>query len=143
MTGETRGARSRPRWPAPEWLLFGLIALILVRQVLLPPIVGLADNGDFVRVLEPLGLQHAATEAPGPSFLVAELEQLATEVKGLGLPPDRALVVRENLLALARSVAAGPPAWPLMSEALGHAGATPAFARRALPLLLELVARAA
>jgi hypothetical protein len=47
---------------SPEWLLFAIVAVILVRQVLLPPIVGLADNGDFVRVLEPLGLQHAATE---------------------------------------------------------------------------------
>lgn len=57
-----QGARPSGRWPSPEWFLFGVIALILVRQLLLPPIVGLADNGDFARVLEPLGLQHRATE---------------------------------------------------------------------------------
>jgi hypothetical protein len=55
-------ARPRGQWPSPEWFLFGVIALILVRQLLLPPIVGLADNGDFARVLEPLGLQHRAIE---------------------------------------------------------------------------------
>jgi hypothetical protein len=47
---------------APEWFLFAIVAVVLVRQLLLPPIVGLADNGDFVRVLEPLGLQHGAAE---------------------------------------------------------------------------------
>lgn len=62
MLIDRQNARPRSRWPSPEWFLFGLIALILVRQLLLPPIVGLADNGDFARVLEPLGLQHHATE---------------------------------------------------------------------------------
>lgn len=57
-TSAPRGGRR----VAPEWLLFAIVAVVLVRQLLLPPIVGLADNGDFVRVLEPLGLQHAATE---------------------------------------------------------------------------------
>ncbi len=62
MLVDRQGARSRGRWPSPEWFVFGAIALILVRQLLLPPIVGLADNGDFVRVLGPLGLDHSATE---------------------------------------------------------------------------------
>jgi hypothetical protein len=59
---DRQNARPRGQWPSPEWFVFGVIALILVRQLLLPPIVGLADNGDFARVLEPLGLQHRATE---------------------------------------------------------------------------------
>ncbi len=62
VTDAVRRAPRSPRRFAPEWLLFALVAAVLVWQLLLPPIVGLADNGDFVRVLEPLGLQHAATE---------------------------------------------------------------------------------
>ncbi len=54
------GARRR-RIP-PEALVFVLVTVVLVRQLLLPPIVGLADNGDFHRVMGPLGLEHRSTE---------------------------------------------------------------------------------
>ncbi len=100
---ERKGDRPPRRWPAPEWFVFGFVALILVRQLLLPPIVGLADNGDFVRVLGPLGLQHEATQwseryfgwleqtyVPGPSepaqLLSSQLllSGLAKALAGLG-----------------------------------------------------------
>jgi len=44
----------------PEWILFLAIAGLLVFQLLIPPIVGLADNGDYPRVLGPVGLESTA-----------------------------------------------------------------------------------
>jgi hypothetical protein len=79
----------------------------------------------------------------GPSATVSEILQLADGLDGLDLPPQRATDVRLSLLALAQAAGEGPPPWELVSEALAQAGASPALARRVLPLLLELVARAA
>ena len=45
----------------PEWILFLVIADLLFFQLLIPPIVGLADNGDYARVLRPVGLESTAT----------------------------------------------------------------------------------
>jgi len=39
-----------------EWILLALLAAVLALQLLVPPIVGLADNGDFSRVAGPLGI---------------------------------------------------------------------------------------
>lgn len=94
------------------------------------------------RDAEPLPPAPGAAEAPGASP-AADILQLAGELDGLGLTPERAAAVRLALLALARAAADGPPAWELVSDALAQSGASPALARRALPLLLELVARAA
>lgn len=44
------------------WIVFLLAAAILVYQVIIPPIVGLADNGDYHRIMEPLGLQSVAED---------------------------------------------------------------------------------
>jgi len=41
-----------------EAVVLGLIAAALVYQLMIPPMVGLADNGDFHRVTSPLGLTH-------------------------------------------------------------------------------------
>lgn len=84
-----------------------------------------------------------AADLPPAASPIAELAQLAGELDGLDLAPERAAAVRRCLLALARAAGDGPPAWELVSEALAQSGASPALARRALPLLLELVARAA
>ena len=54
------GSRSRGSWrlAGPERVLFVLIVAGLVYQLLIPPIVGLADNGDgLFRVMSPLGLK--------------------------------------------------------------------------------------
>jgi hypothetical protein len=43
--------------PRPsEWILLALLAGLLAVQLVVPPIVGLADNGDFSRVAGPLGI---------------------------------------------------------------------------------------
>jgi hypothetical protein len=84
-----------------------------------------------------------ADEAPAPGSPAAELMRIAGELEALGLSAERASTVRPTLLALARAAQADAPAWELVSEALGHAGATPAFAGRVLPLLLEFIPKAA
>lgn len=44
-----------------EWLTAGAVVLIIAYQLLIPPAIGLADNGDYSRVMGPLGLQYTAT----------------------------------------------------------------------------------
>jgi len=41
-------------------LTFSVLAVLIFVQLALPPLVGLADNGDFLRVLEPVGLVHTS-----------------------------------------------------------------------------------
>jgi hypothetical protein len=84
-----------------------------------------------------------ADAAPEPGSPAAELVRLAGELEALGLSPTRAGSARAALLALARAVQSEVPPWELVGEVLGHAGATPALARRVLPLLLEFIATAA
>ncbi len=55
--------RSISRWLGP--VILAGVAGILAHQLLFRPIVGLADNGDFVRITEPLGLVPA--DAPPPA----------------------------------------------------------------------------
>ncbi|MCP4573548.1 MAG: hypothetical protein GY838_14415 [bacterium] len=40
-----------------------LAAVLVLHQLMLPPVVGYADNGDFGRVITPLGLTHSADPA--------------------------------------------------------------------------------
>jgi len=84
-----------------------------------------------------------ADAAPEPDSPTAELVRLAGELETLGLSPTRAASARAALLALARAARSKTPPWELVGEVLGHAGATPALARRVLPLLLEFIAAAA
>ena len=42
-------------------------AVLLSLQLLLPPIIGLANNGDFERVMGPVGLQ-CRTEDPAEKY---------------------------------------------------------------------------
>ena len=53
------GRRARAGWGA---VLLAVAAGILVHQLFIRPIVGLADNGDFARITAPLGL--AVADAP-------------------------------------------------------------------------------
>lgn len=88
-------------------------------------------------------LPAQADTAPEPGSPAAELVRIAGELEALGLSPTRASSARAALLALARTAPSEVPPWELVSEVLGHAGATPALARRVLPLLLEFIATAA
>ncbi len=56
-----RAANAAP-WPSLEWALLVAIAAGLVVQVLVPPAVGLADNGDSIRVTTILGTTPIAPE---------------------------------------------------------------------------------
>ena len=84
-----------------------------------------------------------ADAAPEPGSPAAELVRIAGELEALGLSPTRAGSARAALFALARTAQSEVPPWELVGEVLGHAGATPALARRILPLLLEFIATAA
>jgi hypothetical protein len=88
-------------------------------------------------------LPAPADTAPEPDSPSAELVRIAGELEALGLSPTRAGSARAALLALARTACSEAPPWELVGEVLGHAGATPALARRVLPLLLEFIATAA
>lgn len=46
-----------------EFIIFVLLAATVLYQVLLPPVLGLADNGDFGRLMDQTGLSYAL---PGP-----------------------------------------------------------------------------
>jgi len=85
----------------------------------------------------------AAVSAPDAGSPAVELVHLAGELEALGLSPAQASAAREALLALAHAPQSGAPDWELVRAALQHAAATPAFAGRALPLLLGFVEKAA
>jgi hypothetical protein len=74
--GEANSASAPNREDGPplgmgrfEWLLLLLLAVLLVGQLLVPPIVGLADNGDYVRITAPLGLKAPADNWEDRYFL--------------------------------------------------------------------------
>jgi hypothetical protein len=95
------------------------------------------------RSAAPAPLPERTDTAPEPGSPAAELLRIAGELEALGLSPTRAGAARAALLALARTAPLEVPPWELVGEVLGHAGATPALARRVLPLLLEFIATAA
>jgi hypothetical protein len=99
--------------------------------------------GPTPAVRGPASSPAPADAAPAPDSPAAELLRIAGELESLGLDPERARPVRATLLALARAARSDAPPWDLVSEALGQAGATPALARRVLPLLLEFISTAA
>lgn len=53
-------ARSGWRLELPEFIVLAAVAAMLAWQLFVPPIVGLADNGDYDRVIQPLGLRPVA-----------------------------------------------------------------------------------
>jgi hypothetical protein len=92
----------------------------------------------------PVSAPPASTNAaPEPGSPAAELARIAGELEALGLSPERTVPARAALLALARESRSAAPPWELVGDVLAHAGATPALARRVLPLLHEFIARAA
>ena len=45
------------KWRYLEYVAFALIALVISYQILIPPVIGVADNGDFNRVMGRFGLR--------------------------------------------------------------------------------------
>jgi hypothetical protein len=83
-----------------------LAAGILVYQLLLPPVVGLADEGDFVKILRPVGLKYQIPESPARYY---DFLTLRYDI----VPPwsEGGYVTSESLLAaIARLYAGGIPA---------------------------------
>jgi hypothetical protein len=113
-----------------------------------PDVIGRAmerlfgDSPVFRKLAVPPPPAHAGA-ALEPDSPAAELLRLAGELEALGLSPAQASPAREALLALSRAPAASAPEWGLVQAALRHAVATPALARRALPLLLGYIDLAA
>jgi hypothetical protein len=63
-------ARRRVAWStAIDWALLLLVFALAARQLFVPPIVGMADQGDYVRVMGPLGLAHVGTSYEDTVFL--------------------------------------------------------------------------
>ena len=59
-----------------EWIVLVLLAVLLVSQLLVPPIVGLADNGDYARITDALGLRPVAESWGDKYFLYVNQEYL-------------------------------------------------------------------
>ena len=59
-----------------EWLLLLMLAILLITRLLVPPIAGLADNGDYVRITEPLGLRSPAGTWEDEYFLYVNQKYL-------------------------------------------------------------------
>ncbi len=94
------------------------------------------------------GISSGPLASPGPlapeaGTVAAELLRLAGELEALGLSPAQASTAREVLLSLSHSPASGAADWSLVRDALRHVSSTPALARRGLPVLLEIVMKAA
>jgi len=79
-------------------------ATLLAWQLLVPPVVGLANNGDFERVLGPVGLRAAATERSEKyfSWIVTRFENAPAGWYPTGLKTS------ETLLAGAAKAASRP-----------------------------------
>lgn len=56
-----------------EFVVLALVAAGILYQVLLPPVVGLANNGDFERLMGQAGLSYAAPDSRGDRFEFVEL----------------------------------------------------------------------
>jgi len=62
-----------------EFLVFALIAAAILYQVLVPPVVGLADNGDFRRMMDQTGLTLPTGEPYNKPFQFIDLRYVVDE----------------------------------------------------------------
>ena len=76
-----------------SWVVMALLAGLVIYQVMIPPVVGYADNGDFHRVLDPFGLTHNTDPAAWDYFYFVDPSYQWTEPR----PVD--VVSSELLLA--------------------------------------------
>lgn len=85
--------------------------------------------------------RHAAPRSASP--VAAEFRALADELEALGLPAPQREHARRLFVEVAERCDAGAPPWEIVQEALRMASASPALARRAVPLLLPFIEAAA
>lgn len=70
MTAREAGLRRAGGWSLMvDWILLLTIAVLVAHQLFVPPIIGLADQGDYARVMAPLGLAHVGTSYEDTVFL--------------------------------------------------------------------------
>ncbi len=82
-------------WIEPATLL--LFALILAYQLLVPPIVGLASNGDYGRITDKVGLRYATMPENENQYLVRKYERQPPN-DWAGYVSSEVLIVRLALL---------------------------------------------
>jgi hypothetical protein len=87
-----------PSETANRWicaLALAAAAAILSKQLLAPPVVGLADNGDYQRVMTPAGFAHS-TDVPGERYFVflrTKYRRLPTALPGTFLSSETVLAL--------------------------------------------------
>ena len=87
-------------------LAVGAAAALLCVQLLLPPVVGLADNGDYIRVMGYAGFDHTTENDADRYFSFLRLQYRVLPVGWAAY----GYLSSESLLALAARFAS-PPAW--------------------------------
>jgi hypothetical protein len=111
--GEVRLAPAADREDGPllglgrfEWILLLLLAALLAGQLLVSPIVGLADNGDYVRITDPLGLRPPVDSWEDKYFLYVNPKYLLVPRTAPHFFSSQ-LVLAEAALAVDRIVTRG------------------------------------
>lgn len=70
MTVREAGLRRAGGWSlVVDWILLLTIGALVAHQLFVPPIVGVADQGDYTRVMHPLGLGHVGVSYEDTVFL--------------------------------------------------------------------------
>ncbi|MDO8588743.1 MAG: hypothetical protein Q7T82_17070 [Armatimonadota bacterium] len=59
----------RTRWCSLEWIFLAVAALLLIYILFVPPMVGLANSGDFARMMDWFGLSYRGNTGPETQFL--------------------------------------------------------------------------
>ncbi len=73
------GVATQRRWLRFEFVILVLLAAGILYQVLLPPVVGLADNGDFGRLMDQTGLSYVAPDSGDDRSEFVELHFLTNQ----------------------------------------------------------------
>lgn len=95
--GDTRPPCTSPTAPgrAGRAIVLVLLSLILADQLLIPPVVGLADQSDFGRIFQPFGIRSDISDNKrryfGYFIRTWKIENATASLTGF-FPPDMALV---------------------------------------------------
>jgi len=108
------------RWVG--WALLAGAAGILAHQLLFRPIVGLADNSDFARITEPLGLRLAAEPPPAERYFQFVWSRYRFERGAEGRSPSSEILLARVARTLA-ALSSGGRAFDLRWMGAVHAAA--------------------